>query len=183
MALGRLRKWVANTVYLVAICASIYSWPYLVYRNIGTPMPVKTARTELVKNLTRDYAQRLGLKLRVDFRVGTAAASAGAFSGASVIVVTHDMLNEHAFSDAEVAFIIAHEVGHLARYDAYRFWTTWDRAWAEEREHRADIIGVKLAGCKAMLATVERHRSQFMAGFHNSADPHPHPDSRLGRAC
>lgn len=146
-------------------------------------MPMETAREKFILSRVSDYAHRLHTNIRPIFRVGEEPASAGALSGASVIIVSPAMLDQTKFTDHDIEFILAHEVGHLTRLDAYRFWTTWRRDWAEKRESAADVIGVSLVGCAAMLEAIRNHREEFMLGYLAHIDPHPHPQQRYTVAC
>jgi Zn-dependent protease with chaperone function len=90
------------------------------------------------------------------------------------------LLNESSFSDSEVTFVLTHEVGHIKRHDSYRPWARAYRKWAEDRELQTDIIGAQLSGCEAMKSLLTRHRKEFIAGWKDESDPHPHPDVRYG---
>ena len=183
MKLPRLSSSKANFIYLVVLFFFVYSWPYTVYGKIGSPMPLQTDRQKLIADSVARFAQVRKITIFPKFRIGSVPASAGALSGQAVVIVSPSMLEPDKFSDQEVEFILAHEVGHLERHDAYRFWTTWRRAWAEERELAADKIGVELTSCQAMSETIRRHVVEFMAGFSNHNDPHPHPQRRLQISC
>ena len=146
-------------------------------------MPIETARENFISDRVKEYAQRLHADIRPVFRVGEVPSSAGALSGASVIIVSPAMLDPAKFTEHDIEFILAHEVGHLFRHDAYRFWTTWRRDWAEKRESAADVIGVRLVGCAAMAEAIRNHREAFMLGYLAHTDPHPHPQLRYEIAC
>jgi Zn-dependent protease with chaperone function len=179
----RIPPWRFNIVYVLVLCAFIYNWPYTVYQNIGHAMQFETAREKYISSKVTEYAKELGIKVKTNFRVGQVPSSAGALSGASVIIISPAMLDAMQFSDKDIQFVLAHEVGHLARYDAYRFWTTWRREWAERRESAADVIAVKLTGCDAMAEAIKNHGEEFMLGYLDHEDPHPHPFDRYSRAC
>lgn len=175
--------WPANLFYLAVLWGCISMWPYTVYHRIGQPMPLDTPREKFIVAKVYEYSKRRGQALQVTFRVGEVPSSAGALTGASVIIVSPAMLDPQKFSDPDVEFILAHEVGHLERHDAYRFWTTWRRTWAEARESAADVIGVSLVGCQAMAEAIRNHREAFMIGYLDHSDPHPHPQRRYDFAC
>lgn len=161
----------------------LYDWPHQVYRNLGPRMPMATEREQLIVAAVDAFAGRLHLHLAPTFVIGRAPASAGSFSGNAVIVISPAMLDPAMYSDNDVRFLLAHEVGHIARLDAYRFWTRWTRAAAAAREIDADRIAVRLVGCGAMRETVNRHWSNFVQGYHEKGDYHPYPSTRLHDAC
>lgn len=172
-----------NLIYLAILAAFVYSWPYTVYGKLGSLMPQVTPRELLIVTTVNGFAKQRKIAVRPTFRVGVVAASAGAFSGRAVILVSPAMLDEKRFSDGEIRFILGHEIGHIERFDAYRFWTKWNRAWAERRELEADKIGSELAGCSAMASTIKNHYAEFFEGFVSESDPHPHPATRFAHAC
>lgn len=176
-------SWLFNLLYMFALCTFIYSWPYTIYQNIGRPMQTQTPREIYISSKVHQYVRAVGLNIKPIFRIGEVPSSAGALSGASVIIVSPAMLDQKRFSERDLDFILAHEVGHLARYDAYRFWTTWRRDWAEQRELAADAFAAKLAGCKAMAEAIKNHDHDFLLGYLDHEDPHPHPVDRYSRAC
>ena len=180
---GRFTGRIANTIYSAALLAMLYDWPHQVYQKLGPRMGAATAREQFIVQEVDDYARRLRLRLNPTFVIGSAAAAAGAFSGNAVIVVSPGMLDREKFSDNDVRFILAHEVGHVARLDAYRFWTRWTDGGAAARELDADRIAVRLVGCGAMKETVARHWHEFLKGYQEEGDHHPHPDTRLSEVC
>lgn len=161
----------------------LYDWPYQIYQRLGPRMSETTARERFIVQEVGAYAGRLQLRLKPTFVVGSVPASAGAFSGNAVIVISPEMLDVSKWSDNEVRFILAHEVGHIARLDAYRFWTRWTERGAEGRESDADHIAVGLVGCRAMEEAVARYWGEFMKGYQEKGDHHPHPSQRLRHAC
>jgi Zn-dependent protease with chaperone function len=167
----------------VLLLLMLYDWPHQVYRNLGPRMPAGTERQRLIATAVDVYAHRLRLRLTPTFVIGSAPASAGSFSGNAVIVISPAMLDPAKYSDNDVTFILAHEVGHIARLDAYRFWTRWTRGGAAAREIDADRIAVRLVGCGAMRETVMHHWSSFMQGYQEEGDYHPHPSTRLHQVC
>lgn len=174
---------IANTIYSAVLLAMLYDWPYQIYQRLGPRMSETTARERFIVQEVGAYADRLQLRLKPTFVVGSVPASAGAFSGNAVIVIPPEMLDASKWSDNEVRFILAHEVGHIARLDAYRFWTRWTERGAEGRESDADHIAVGLVGCRAMEETVARYWGEFMKGYQEKGDHHPHPSQRLQHAC
>lgn len=174
---------IANTIYSAVLLAMLYDWPYQIYQRLGPRMSETTARERFIVQEVDAYADRLQLRVKPTFVVGSVPASAGAFSGNAVIVISRDMLDPSKWSDNEVRFILAHEIGHIARLDAYRFWTRWTESGAEGRESDADHIGVGLVGCRAMEETVARYWGEFMKGYQEKGDHHPHPSQRLRHAC
>lgn len=116
---------------------------------------------------------------KATFFICSAPAAAGAFFGNAVIIVSPAMLDSEKFSDNDIRFILAHEVGHVARLDAYRFWTRWPDSGAAARELDADRIAVRLVGCEAMKETIARHRNEFLKGCQEKGGHHPHPNMRL----
>lgn len=173
----------ANTLYSVVLLLMLYDWPHQIYRNLGPRMPAATGRERLIVTAVDVDARRLHLRLTPTFVIGSAPASAGSFSGNAVIVISPSMLDPQQYSNNDVRFILAHEVGHIARLDAYRFWTRWTRGGAATREIDADRIAVRLVGCGAMRETVMHHWSNFILGYHEQGDYHPHPSTRLRDAC
>lgn len=161
----------------------LYDWPHQVYQKLGPQMPHVSARQRFVVQQVDEYARRLNLQVEPTFVVGPVPASAGAFSGKAVIVVSQDMLDPGKYSDNDVRFLLAHELGHIARLDAYRFWTRWSDSAAEAREIDADRIAVRVVGCAAMRETVVQHWAEFMKGYNEEGDHHPHPDTRFQQAC
>lgn len=174
---------IANTIYSAVLLAMLYDWPYQIYQKLGPRMSETTARERFIVQEVSAYASRLRLRLKPTFVVGSVPASAGAFSGNAVIVIPLEMLDASKWSDNEVRFILAHEVGHIARLDAYRFWTRWTERGAEGRENDADRIAAGLVGCKAMEETIARYWGEFMKGYQEKGDHHPHPSHRLQHAC
>jgi Zn-dependent protease with chaperone function len=170
-------------LYSIVLLLMLYDWPHQVYRNLGPRMAAATERERLIVTAVDAYAGRLHLRLTPTFVIGSAPASAGSFSGNAVIVISSAMLNPMKYSDNDVRFILAHEVGHIARLDAYRFWTRWTRGAAAAREIDADRIAVRLVGCSAMRETVMHHWSNFMLGYQEEGDYHPHPNTRLQAVC
>lgn len=146
-------------------------------------MPELTAREHLIVQEVNAYAKRLSVRLRPTFVVGGVPASAGALSGNAVIVISPEMLDPTKFTDNDVRFILAHEIGHITRLDAYRFWTRWTDHASEARELDADRIAVTLVGCEAMKETVAHHWNEFMLGYQEEGNHHPHPSARLRYAC
>lgn len=173
----------ANTLYSAFLLIMLYDWPYQVYQKIGPRMPATTVREKFITAQFHDYAQQLRIPVKPAFVIGPAPASAGALSGNAVVVISPEMLDPDKFSDNDVRFILAHELGHIARLDAYRFWTRWTDAASETREIDADRIGVRVAGCDAMRETVAHHWNEFLKGYEDDVDHHPHPDRRLREAC
>lgn len=174
---------IANTIYSAVLLTMLYDWPYQIYQRLGPRMSETTARERFIVQEVRAYANRLQLRLKPTFVIGSVPASAGAFSGNAVIVIPPEMMDASKWSDNEVRFILAHEVGHIARLDAYRFWTRWTERGAEGRESDADNIAVSLVGCLAMEETVARYWGEFMKGYQEKGDHHPHPSQRLQHAC
>lgn len=174
---------IANTIYSAALLAMLYDWPHQVYQKLGPRMGAVTAREQFIIQEVDDYARRLRLRLNPTFVIGSVPAAAGAFSGNAVIVVSPAMLDLAKFSDNDVRFILAHEVGHVARLDSYRFWTRWTDSGAAARELDADRIAVRLVGCDAMRETVARHWHEFLKGYQEEGDYHPHPERRLSEVC
>ena len=179
----RFKGKLANTLYSCVLLVMIYDWPNQVYQKLGPRMPEVSMREQFIVRQTMALADRLDLRIKPTFVMGSAPASAGAFSGNAVIVVSPEILNESHFGDDEVRFILAHEIGHIARLDAYRFWSRWTQHAAENRELDADRIAVLLVGCDAMTVTVTRHWNEFLKGFTDDHDHHPHPAARLAHAC
>lgn len=173
----------ANTLYSCILLVMIYDWPHQVYQKLGPRMPEESMREQFIVRETKELADRLDLRIKPTFVMGSAPASAGAFSGNAVIVVSPELLDRSRFSDEEVRFILAHEIGHIARLDAYRFWTRWTHTAAENRELDADRVAVLLVGCDAMTVTVFHHWSEFLKGFTDDRDHHPYPATRLAHAC
>lgn len=161
----------------------LYDWPHQVYQKLGPRMPQVSARERFIVQQVAEYADRLHLRLKPTFVLGSAPASAGAFSRNAVIVVSPGMLDPSKFTDDDVRFILAHELGHVARLDAYRFWTRWTDGGAEAREIDADRIAVRVVGCDAMRETIAHHRDEFLKGYREDGDHHPHPDKRWQAAC
>lgn len=114
---------IANTVYSDALLAMLYDWPHRVYQRLGPRMGAAAVREQFVVKEVDDYTRRLRLRLNPTFFIGRAPAAARVFSGNAVILVSLAMLDPEKFSDNDVRFILAHEVGHVARPDPYRFWT------------------------------------------------------------
>lgn len=170
-------------VYSAVLMIMLYDWPYQVYQKIGPRMDQATARERFIIEHVAHYSDRLGLQIRPAFVVGPVAASAVAFSGNAVIVVSAEMLDSKRYSDDDVRFILGHELGHVLRLDTYRFWTRWTNSAAARREIAADRIAVRVAGCAAMRMTIANHRAEFMKGFLDDRDHHPHPDQRYQEAC
>jgi len=179
----RLTGKIANTIYLAVLLAMLYDWPHQVYQKVGPLMSETTAREHFIVQEVKDYARRLNLRLKPTFVVGIVPGSVGALSGNAVIVISPEMLDPTKFTDNDVRFILAHEVGHITRLDAYRFWTRWTDRGAEARELDADRIAVTLVGCYAMKETVAHHWDEFMKGYQEEGDHHPHPSARLQHAC
>jgi hypothetical protein len=161
----------------------LYDWPHQVYQKLGPPMKMETVREQFIAGEVRRYAVLLDDRLQPTFVIGSVPAAAGAFSGNAVIVISPAMLDPSQFSDNDIRFILAHEVGHIVRLDSYRFWTKWTRRGAEEREADADRIAVQLVGCVAMREAIDRHWSEFMKGYQEEGDHHPHPVARFHMAC
>jgi Zn-dependent protease with chaperone function len=161
----------------------LYDWPHQVYQKLGPPMPRVSVRERFISQQVDEYASRLQLQVTPTFVVGSVPASAGALSGNAVIVVSPGMLDPTKYTDNDVRFLLAHELGHVARLDAYRFWTRWTEEAAEAREIDADRIAVRLAGCEAMREVIVRHWGEFMKGYKEAEDHHPHPDKRFQEAC
>jgi Zn-dependent protease with chaperone function len=174
---------IANTVYSAVLLLMLYDWPHQVYRKLGPRMSLDSDRSRLIAQQFDDYAQRLRMVVKPTFVLGSVPASAGAFSGNAVVVISPDMLDPAKFSDNDVRFILAHELGHIARLDAYRFWTRWTNQAAEVRELDADRIAVRLVGCAAMREAVLHHWAEFMKGYWEDGDHHPHPAERLHQVC
>jgi hypothetical protein len=174
---------IVNTIYSVVLLLMLYDWPHQVYQKLGPRMPQVSARERFVAQQVDEYARRLNLRIEPTFIVGPVPASAGAFSGNAVIVISHGMLDSSKYTDNDVRFILAHEVGHIARLDAYRFWTRWSDGAAEAREIDADRIAVRVVGCEAMRETIDHHRAEFLKGYNEEGDHHPHPDRRFEQAC
>lgn len=174
---------ISFTIYAAVLMFMVYDWPHQVYRKVGPPMSVVTAREQFIAHEVTKYAQQLDMVLKPHLVVGPVPASAGALSGNAVIVVSPAMLDIAQFSDNEIRYVLAHEVGHLARLDAYRFWTKWNRDASAAKEFDADRIAVRLVGCGPMQETVARHWNEFVKGFEEEADFHPHPTHRLAAAC
>jgi Zn-dependent protease with chaperone function len=174
---------IPNTIYSVILLLMLYDWPHQVYRKIGPPMAVSTPRQQFIVGAVTDFASRLKMRIKPTFVMGPAPASAGSFSGAAVVVISPSMLDSTRFTDSDLNFILAHEIGHLARLDAYRFWTRWSDASAEARESDADRIAVSLVGCAAMRATIDHHWGEFLDGFKDPHDHHPHPEARYAAVC
>ncbi|WP_371765579.1 M48 family metalloprotease [Massilia sp.] len=181
--LARFTGKIANTIYSAVLLAMLYDWPHQVYQKVGPRMPEATSREHLIVQEVTAYATRLNLRLKPTFVVGIVPASVGALSGNAVIVISPEMLDPMKFTDNDVRFILAHEVGHITRLDAYRFWTRWTDRGAEARELDADRIAVTLVGCDAMKETVAHHWDEFMKGYQEEGDHHPHPSARLQHAC
>jgi len=173
----------ANTLYSAVLLIMLYDWPYQVYRKLGPGMPEVTVREQFIAAQFHDYARRLRVDVKPTFVIGAAPASVGAFSGNAVIVISPEMLDPAKFTDNDVRFILAHELGHIARLDAYRFWTRWTSEAAEGREIDADRIAVRVTGCDAMRETVAHHWDEFLKGYQEEGDHHPHPAVRLREVC
>jgi Zn-dependent protease with chaperone function len=173
----------ANTLYSAVLMLMLYDWPHQVYRKIGPPMQQVTERERFIAEQVDSYSKSLRARIKPIFVMGPVPASAGAFSRNAVIVISRDMLDPRRFTDNDIRFILAHEVGHIVRLDAYRFWTRWTTAGAEAREIAADKLGVELVGCDAMRETVAHHWAEFMKGYEDDKDHHPHPETRLREAC
>lgn len=161
----------------------LYDWPHQVYQKLGPRMPQVSARERFIARQVDEDARRLQLQLKPTFIIGSVPASAGAFSGNAVIVISPGMLDPTKYTDNDVRFLLAHELGHIARLDAYRFWTRWTAGAAEAREVDADRIAVRVVGCDAMRETVVHHWDEFMKGYKDEGDHHPHPDKRFQEAC
>lgn len=172
-----------NFIYLIVIIGFVSEWPYVVYSKTGENMKNKTQREKYITSITSEYSNRINLYSSIDFRINSFPGSAGSLAGNSIIFISKDMLDEKKYSDGDINFIISHEIGHLKRYDAYRFWTKWKRSWAEEMELNADKIAVSLSGCHPMLEIIKRHNKEFMIGYEDKNDPHPHPIERLKKVC
>jgi hypothetical protein len=179
----RLNPTLVNTIYSAVLLVMLYDWPYQVYQKLGPLMPLSSNRERFIVRQVDDYARRLQLKIKPTFVIGSVPASAGALSGNAVIVVSPGMLDPTGYSDNDVRFFLAHELGHIARLDAYRFWTRWTDAAADVREIDADRIAVRLTGCGAMREAIAHHRDEFMKGYKQAGDHHPHPDTRYEAAC
>jgi Zn-dependent protease with chaperone function len=174
---------IANTLYSSVLLLMLYDWPHQVYQKLGPRMGQTTVREHLIVEQFQSHVRRLHLSVRPTFVVGPVPASAGAFSGNAIIVISSAMLDPAKFSDNDVRFIVAHEAGHIARLDVYRFWTRWTRGASEAREIDADKIAVRLVGCAPMVEAITHHWDEFMKGYRDDSDHHPHPSDRLRAAC
>lgn len=172
-----------NIIYSIVIIIFVSIWPYVVYSNTGTMMNDETQREKFIRSIAFDYSKKMKINGNIHFRINNVAGSAGSFSGESIIFISKEMLNTKIYSDNDVRFIIGHELGHIKRYDAYRFWTKWNRSLAEDRELKADKIATNIIGCEPMIEIINNHLKEFMIGYYDDIDPHPNPFIRLKESC
>lgn len=141
-------------------------------------------RSAFIRQVAEEYAHNLGIEppeLRV-YAGGTFATRAIGYP--TQIVLSEDIFSEKIFSDAQVRAILAHELAHGARWDAYRYYTIVDK-WHVGMEAEADCLGARLAGEAAMIELFTHHKDLVDRSAKDLADLHPTFEERIAtsRRC
>lgn len=178
-------------------CFSVSLWIGLVIIAVGyTFFPIlgvkydslvgkESAREKLIHEVAAAYATKAGLDQAPDLVISKdprapLAARAILFNG--IIAVSPSLLDPTKYTDDDVRGVVAHEIGHLVRWDSYRVWNQFDADWAREKELAADTFAAGITSCEIMHALIRNHLDGAMAGYNNPDDPHPHPDARMKAA-